>query len=488
MAQHPTDFYLTVRQGPQSGNTYPLGSSTIIIGRHSDNQIVIDAPMISRQHARLTWQGQTYLLEDLGSANGTWVNNVQVTGPVSLRPGDVIRLGQEVQLVFGDRTQMPIAASPPASGMQNWLLFGLGGLVTLLIIMGLLIAGIGGYLLVRPTATPAEVSAPPVATFTPAPILPPTETATVTSSPTPTATSPPPPEATATPQPTPTMPPTVAPTSTPQPVSQSVTGPNKIAFVSNRDGNQEIYVMNADGSGVTRLTNHSAEDNSPVWSPGGRVIAFVSTRDGNAEIYVMGVDGRGQTNLTENPANDYDPAWSSNGARIAFTSSRDDPIRSDIWVMNTDGSGQTKLRNFGVSPAWSPDDSRIAGIFRFGGLVHLGVMPADGSADPQPLLQLGISNFPAWSPGGERIAFENAESPDNSEILLINADGSNLINLTNNQGIIDLYPTWSSDGQRLAFVSDRDGNDEIYVMNADGSGLVRLTNHPAWDAQPSWSP
>jgi TolB protein len=114
-------------------------------------------------------------------------------------------------------------------------------------------------------------------------------------------------------------------------------------------------------------------------------------------------------------------------------------------------------------------------------------MPADGSAEPQPLLQMGMNNFPAWSPDSGRIAFEYAESPENSEILVINADGSNAVNLTNNRQIIDLYPTWSPDGSRIAFVSDRDGNQEIYVMAADGSGVQRLTNHTAWDGQPNWS-
>jgi Tol biopolymer transport system component len=309
---------------------------------------------------------------------------------------------------------------------------------------------------VEPTASgeiakpaPATPRVEPMATPTPAP-LPPTDT------------------------PTP-----VPPTETPLPL-------NKIAFVSNRDGNYEIYIMNADGSGQTRLTNTPAEDRYPSWSPDGRRIAFASDRDGNMEIYVMNADGSGQTRLTNTPAYDGDPTWSPDGTRIAFASTQD--VRSDIWVMNADGSNQVKLREFGVNPAWSPDGSQIAALFRFGSFMHLGVMPADGSAEPQPLLQLQISNWPAWSPDGSRIAFESTESPDNSEILIINADGSNLVNLTRTPNIVEVHPTWSPDGTRIAFMSWRDDNGEVYVMNADGSGQTNLTNNPAWEGYPSWSP
>lgn len=84
----------------------------------------------------------------------------------------------------------------------------------------------------------------------------------------------------------------------------------KIVFDSDRDGNAEIYAMNADGSGATRITNHAGADIRPAASPDGTKIAFMSNRDGNFEIYVMNADGSGQTNLTSNPANDADPAWS----------------------------------------------------------------------------------------------------------------------------------------------------------------------------------
>jgi len=101
----------------------------------------------------------------------------------------------------------------------------------------------------------------------------------------------------------------------------------KIAFGSLRDGNQEVYVMNADGSGQTNLTNNTADDGVPAWSPDGSKIAFASLRDGNpgnaAEIYVMKADGSGQTRLTNNLAEDHSPSWSPGGTQIAFRSNRD---------------------------------------------------------------------------------------------------------------------------------------------------------------------
>src|SRR2546426_407431 len=92
----------------------------------------------------------------------------------------------------------------------------------------------------------------------------------------------------------------------------------KIAFDSNRDGNEEIYVINPDGTGETRLTNNPASDFSPTWSPDGTKIAFVSFRDGFSAIYIMNADGTGQTRITNNPEGDSEPDWSPNGTKIAF--------------------------------------------------------------------------------------------------------------------------------------------------------------------------
>ena len=132
----------------------------------------------------------------------------------------------------------------------------------------------------------------------------------------------------------------------------------RITFASNRDGNYEIYVMNADGSTQSRLTNNVGVDRYPAWSPDGTRIAFYSTRNGAADIYAMAPDGSGQTNLTNNSTGDADPAWSPDGAKIVFGSARDG--NGEIYVMNADGSEQTRLTNNTTedwSPAWSFADS-----------------------------------------------------------------------------------------------------------------------------------
>ncbi|TMI56052.1 hypothetical protein E6H18_08185, partial [Candidatus Bathyarchaeota archaeon] len=126
-------------------------------------------------------------------------------------------------------------------------------------------------------------------------------------------------------------------------VGQAVSN-GKIAFVSDRDGNNEIYTMNPDGTGVTRLTFDtvvSHNDLSPAWSPDGTKIAFASDRDGNYEIYTMNADGSGPTRLTISVRSDLNPAWSPDGTKIAFSTNRDGNY--DIYVMNVDGSGQTRL-------------------------------------------------------------------------------------------------------------------------------------------------
>jgi len=267
---------------------------------------------------------------------------------------------------------------------------------------------------------------------------------------------------------------------------------SRIAFHSGRDGNLELYVMNADGPGQVNLTNNPGYDVSPVWSPDGSKIAFSSTRDGNPEIYVMNADGSGQVNLTNNPADDYGTAWSPDGSRIAFYSGRDGNL--ELYVMNADGSGQVNLTNNPAtdrSPAWSPDGSRIAFSSTRDGNSEIYAMNADGSGVSRLTNNTLADGSQAWSPDGTKIAFVRVgvcrtRCIPPQDIYVMNADGSGVRQLTTMRG--DFSPTWVPDGTRIAFNSRRDGNYEIYVMNADGSSALNLTHDPGFDYAPAWGP
>ena len=263
--------------------------------------------------------------------------------------------------------------------------------------------------------------------------------------------------------------------------------PRQIAFASIRDGNPEIYVMNADGSGVTRLTDHPDNDWVSDWSPDGLRIAFSSERDGNQDTYVMNADGTGVTRLTNDTGEDASPDWSPDGLRIAFSSERDG--NRDIYVMNADGTGVTRLTDDtgeDASPDWSPDGLRIAFSSERDGNRDIYVMNADGTGVTQLTDDTWEGASPDWSPDGLRIAF-SSERGGNQDIYVMNADGTGVTRLTDDTGE-DASPDWSPDGLRIAFSSERDGYQDIYVMNTDGTDVRRLTDNPEWDGYPIWSP
>ena len=296
--------------------------------------------------------------------------------------------------------------------------------------------------------------------------------------------------------PTLTSPPTttVAATATPapapvRPLSPSeAAGPGKIAFWSTRDGNAEIYAMNADGSNVTRLTFHDNIDTVPDWSPDGRRIVFTSNRVANMEIYVMDADGTNVKRLTTDPALDTLPDWSPDGSKIAFVSSRDG--FPQIYTMDSDGSNQSRMTdNFrdNWSPAWSPDGTKIAFISGERADTDVYVMDADGSNVIRLTEDADFDEDPAWSPDGRKIAFKSGPAGAvDTNIYLMDADGSNVIPLTTHPSL-DLFHAWSPDGSKIIFTSLRDGNLELYVIGADGSNVTRLTDHTAKDGTPDWS-
>ena len=264
----------------------------------------------------------------------------------------------------------------------------------------------------------------------------------------------------------------------------------KIVFESERDGNREIYVMNADGGSQTRMTFNSALDGGPVFSPGGSKIAFTSARDGNAEIYIMHADGSVQTNLTKNPAFDTEPAFSPDGKRIVFVSNRGG--QRDIWVMSVDGSNPTQLTNgmMNISnPAFSPDGKKIVfeatGIGPYGG-PDVFIMKDDGSNVVNLTKNDMDDQEPVFSRDGTKIVYASNRDGFTWEIYQMDVDGGNPVNLTKTPLGNQHYPAFSPDGSHITFTSFRDNDTEIYSMNSDGGSQVNLTKTGGTDTSPSW--
>src|SRR3989441_7422782 len=282
----------------------------------------------------------------------------------------------------------------------------------------------------------------------------------------------------------------------------------QLAFASNRDGNYEIYVTNADGSSPTRLTNSAATDVQPAWSPDGTKLAFASNRDGNFEIYVMGAVGLDPTRLTNELADDYDPAWAPDGKKIAFTSERDG--HPEVYGMEIDGSSPVRLTDqagANEAPTWSPDGTRIAFVSHRDGNGRIYAMNADGSHVIRLTGDAAEDCEPAWSPDGGHIAFVSGCTSDlfpttSSHIYLINADGSNPVQVTGDVFPEQArFPSWSPDGMAITFAgttacrsSDADGcywwwPYEIKVVRVDGTlpASVPGSGDNYSDVDPSWS-
>jgi Tol biopolymer transport system component len=265
-----------------------------------------------------------------------------------------------------------------------------------------------------------------------------------------------------------------------QPGSKST----RIAFISNA----EIYLMNPDGSNPLRLTNNSANDGSPVWSPDGTKIAFSSNREaGYLDIYVMNADGSNQRRLFSDGNNNTPASWSPDGTKLLFVKQNLSGSSRELYVMNSDGSNPVRITNNTLteaSAAWSPDGSKIAFVdISVGASAGIYVINANGNGLTK-LLAGTASAYPSsllWSQDGTKIIYNWWEN-SSPQLYVMNADGSNPTKLGSGAG--GDYLTMSPDGKKLAFFRDND----IFTVNADGSGLAQITNSSAVDTSPAWQP
>ena len=230
----------------------------------------------------------------------------------------------------------------------------------------------------------------------------------------------------------------------------------------------------------------------PARSPDGTKVAFSSIRDGNLEIYVMDADGGNPVNLTRDDAYDQAPAWSPDGGHIVFERSGGGGRGPQIFVMNADGSGVERLTHepqasWGRSPAWSPDGSSIA----YDGEDGISIMDPAGGGMERVSPEGQFVGQPSWSPDGAWIAYV-ALDPDDfdiSHLWVMAADGSGARQLTFGEDWEET-PTWSPDGTRIAFARlvDVETRYDIYILSVESGVEERITDSPYDDLHPNWTP
>ncbi len=266
----------------------------------------------------------------------------------------------------------------------------------------------------------------------------------------------------------------------------------KIAFVSERDGNHEIYVMNTDGTNQVNLTRNPAADWYPRWSPDATRIAFASNRDDDAEIYVMDANGENAIALTSSPSSDDCPAWSPDGSKIAFVSDRDG--NDEIYIMSADGSNQVNLTGHPGEdkyPIWSPDGSKIAFVSKRGDYPYstsrlVYIMNSNGTQVTRAQdISIDQTMFLAdWSPDGKYLAVSKRAALCNPAISLLEIQSG----YTSEVAEKAYHGSFSPDSSQLIFGCYRDENWELCVLDTGTKEIVaRLTSNNANDLNPDWS-
>jgi Tol biopolymer transport system component len=272
----------------------------------------------------------------------------------------------------------------------------------------------------------------------------------------------------------------------------------RIAFTGWRGTTLDIYVMDADRANLERLTHHPGYDREPTWSPDGSRIAFSSDRDGNYNLYVMDADGSHLAQLTDHPLANERPDWSPDGCRIAFSSDRGHTPVFHIYVVNVDGSDVEQLTDGPTTdyqPRWSPDGSKIAfwsvSVSGSEGGPGIYVMDQDGSNRVRltsgPCAASELVSYPdlrriaLWSlPTTQSLARQDSRVTSRDVLGRLPLRGGPCYGSA---------PVWSPDGTQIVFAMGRDAlGSDIFLMDADGSNVVQLTNEPGYNTPCSWRP
>lgn len=274
-----------------------------------------------------------------------------------------------------------------------------------------------------------------------------------------------------------------------------------IYFNSNRTGDQEIYKMNPDGTDIVNLTHSpSTQDELCAVSPDGEKIAFMRCNPydwDSYEIWIMDNDGGNKKRLTFNAKADGHNDFSPDGKKIVFASWRDG--NDEIYTMNIDGSDQKRLTNNQVpdnDPDWSPDGNYIAfkstrdhsntySSVMLDNDYEIYIMDTTGNNIVRLTNDRYSDHDPDWSPDGNKIAFLRYIEGEGADVWMMDRDGSNQMNLSNSGN--SWYTSWSNDGMKLIFCTNRTESVDIFIMNVNGDNQIRITYGLFNDEYPAWS-
>ncbi len=278
-------------------------------------------------------------------------------------------------------------------------------------------------------------------------------------------------------------------------------GGNPIVFVSDSDGDPEIFLLDPESGETVRLTNNRNPDLAPRWSPDGDNIVYTSYESGDAELNLLDKKGAQLTRLTNNPGFDGSPLWRpepiNDQERLVFVSEREEEgeLVTEIYSINSDGTDLARVTintNDDLLGDWSPDGEWVVFYNEDPG-EDRGLWLRNPTGVNLVRLTEGEDSQPVWSPDGRYLAFVRQQG-DVADIYLASrlkdgtwSDGVEEARLTSGAAD-DHSPAWRPDSKTLAFVSNRDGNPEIYKMQADGANQQRLTSNSADDLSPVWSP
>ena len=233
----------------------------------------------------------------------------------------------------------------------------------------------------------------------------------------------------------------------------------KIVFTSTRDGNKEIYMMNADGSQQTRLTNDPADDFHPTWSPTGEQILFVSNRQGLPDLYLMEADGKSERRVFSKGARREDPTWSPDSKQIAYERWERDGLA--IYIATLDTKGEERVAG-GVDPAWAPYKNELAFIGTGDNRIAILTVHAPPPKKPIQGDRMFMKN-PEWSPSGSELVFSGREwDVDRGEfktevLYTVNRDGTDVRQIVKRTKLEFLGPVWSPRRDALLYEQRVDG-------------------------------